>query len=62
MHNFIKGCMFIEKKGKSPFQYSFQHEVMYVGNSNNFSNEDKIYLTTLGFEVDEDLECFYTFT
>ena len=38
MDNFIKGCVFIEDKDKSPFQYSFQHE------------------------VDEDLECFYTFT
>jgi len=49
-----------EKEGKC--DYSFEHDVMYVGNPNQYSSEEIALLDSLGFYVDEDLDCFYTFS
>jgi len=58
--NFIKGLLIIQSKGNS--DYTFQHDIMYIGNLNDYSKDELAELADLGFHMDIAEECLITYS
>lgn len=57
----IEGLLFIRSKDEKA-DFDFQHDVMYVGDTSLFSDDDKERLEMLDFSVDEEVDSFSVFS
>jgi len=56
--NLMDGLAIIEQNAESNNDFSFEHDLLYVGDLSKFSIEDTKRLDSLGFYASEDDDCF----
>lgn len=62
MEGLIKALNIFIKYDKSEYPTSCEHDVLYVFvKPEKVNSQDIIALEKLGFNADEDLECFYSY-
>jgi hypothetical protein len=62
MNNLIKALTILGKYTDSEYPTGCEHDVLYVYVSpDSVSGEDILMLANLGFDIDEDIDCFYSF-
>lgn len=57
LNDFVEGLLIIQQRNPET-DLSAEHDVIYVGDSNKFSQSEKEKLESLGFYVSEVEECF----
>jgi len=58
---FIEGLTLIFKKNPN-VDYSFDHDIMYIGNLEDFDAFELNELCDLGFYIDSESDCLITFS
>jgi hypothetical protein len=62
MEDLIEALQIFLKYGNPDYPTTCEHDIMYICgiNSNDVSDDDKIKLEELGFEIDNDFNQFYS--
>ena len=62
MEELIKALQIFLKYGKPPYPTHCEHDFMYICgiDPDDVSEEDKVELNKLGFEIDTNLDQFYS--
>jgi len=62
MKELIEALQIFLKYGNPDYPTNCEHDIMYICgiNSNDVSDDDKIKLEQLGFEIDNDFNQFYS--
>ena len=63
MEGLIKALQIFLKYGNPAYPTTCEHDIMYICgiDPNDVSGEDKVKLEELGFDIDNDLDQFYSF-